>query len=71
MAYGRYSRRRYSRSSYRVRSRRPVRRRSTRRRRSTARAQRIVIQVVGGAGGQVPVAVTAGKKGLRQVRARF
>lgn len=48
-----------------------TRRRRTSRRRRTAATQRIVIQVVGGAGGQVPVAVSAGKKGLRQVRARF
>lgn len=72
MAYGRY-RRTTRRSSYSSRGRmqrRPARRtRRTRTRRSSA--QRIIIQVVGGPGGAVPVAVTAGKKGARQVRARF
>lgn len=68
MAYRRYSRSRRStarRSTYRTRTRR----RRTTRRRSTS--QRIVIQVIGGPGGQVPVAVTPGKKGKRSVRARF
>lgn len=70
MAYRRYARTR-RRTSYRM-PRRPVRR--TRRRRTGAgrgRAQRIIIQVVGGPGGQVPVAVTAGKKGKRTIRARY
>lgn len=71
MAYGRYSSRKRGYSSRRrVSTRRPMpRRRRTARRRSSA--QRIIIQVVGGPGGAVPVAVTAGKKGARQVRARF
>jgi len=70
MAYRRYGRRR---TSSRYGSRRmPVRRRRTaRRRRTRTSAQRIVIQVIGGPGGHVPVAVTPGKKGHRSVRARF
>lgn len=50
------------------------RRRTTKRRTSRARApQKIVIQVVGGAGGMVPIgsASTAGAKGARIQRARF
>lgn len=70
--YGGYGRRRRRSSVSRTRMPRGryARRRTTRRRRSS-RQQRIVIQVVGGPGGAVPVGVTAGKKGKRTIRARF
>lgn len=71
MAYGyrRSSRRRTT--NYRMPRRRPVRRARRRRNGARGRTQRVIIQVVGGPGGQVPVAVTAGKKGKRSIRARF
>lgn len=55
------------RSSYRRAAPRRGRRRATARRGS---AQRIVIQVIGGPGGMVPISATAGKKGKRVLRAR-
>lgn len=70
MAYRtRRSTRRTARSTYR-----PARRRTSRRRTSRARSpQKIVIQVVGGAGGMVPIGAgaTAGSKAVRVQRARF
>jgi len=69
MAYRRKSYR-ASRSRYSTRRRAPTRRRRTSRRRSSP--QKIVIQVIGGGmGGQVPIAVTAGKKGKRTLRAKY
>lgn len=61
------SRARPARSSYRRSSYR------TRRRRTTARrsSQRIVIQVIGGAGGVPASPVTLGQKSRRVVRSRF
>lgn len=70
MAYG-YGSRRRRRTTRRMStrySRRP--RRRTRRTRRAA-SQRIVIQVVGGPGGHVPVGVTSGTKGKRTIRSRF
>lgn len=70
MAYRRYSRSRSSSRRYSA----PRRRTRTRRRRSMrgGATQRIVIQVVGGAGGQVPVTgTTIGGKGARTLRRRF
>lgn len=69
MAYRRYSRSRSaSRRSYgRRRTARTRRRRSMRGRAS----QRIVIQVVGGPGGQVPISASVGKKGVRPLRRSF
>lgn len=66
MAYRRYTRR-----TRRV-GRSYGRRRTTRRRRTARRSssQRIVIQVVGGPGGQVPLSVS-GTKGKRTIRSRF
>lgn len=71
MAY----RRRTRRTTYRSRSS-GYRRRSyagARRRRGTRRtgSQRIVIQVIGGAGGVAASPVTLGKKGGRPVRSRY
>lgn len=71
MAY----RRRSYRTTYRSRtsSYRGRYRRTTRRRRGVRRAssQRIVIQVIGGAGGVATSPVTLGKKGGRPVRSRY
>lgn len=68
MAYRRYSR---SRSSGYSR-RRTSRTRSRRRRSMRGRAsQRIVIQVVGGPGGAVPISATTAKKGVIPLRRRF
>jgi hypothetical protein len=68
MAYRRRS------SSYssrgRGRSRYTRRRRTTSRRRSGG-TQRIVIQVIGGPGGGVPISATSGKKAPRTLRARY
>jgi len=62
MAYRRGSRSRYSnRSTYGSRGK--TRRRVSRRRVSRGAPQRIVIEVIGGPGGLVPVAATTGKKG--------
>lgn len=68
MAYRRYSR---SRSTGYGR-RRTTRTRSRRRRSMRGRAsQRIVIQVVGGPGGAVPISATVAKKGVLPLRRRF
>ena len=68
-------RRRTNRSTYRSRARSYSGRyrRTTRRRRGSRRAssQRIVIQVIGGAGGVAASPVTLGKKGGRPVRSRY
>lgn len=70
-------RRRYSttsrrRSSYRRTARVTARRRTTtRRRRSTARVQRVVIQVVGAPSGVIASPSTLGSKTLRPLRARY
>jgi len=62
----------YSRSR-RSSSRRPARRSYSRRRttRRTSRRsapQKVVIQVIGGPGGYVPISATSGKKGRRILR---
>lgn len=61
-------------SSYSSRGR-AGRSRYTRRRRTTRRrsggTQRIVIQVIGGPGGGVPISATSGKKSPRTLRARY
>lgn len=64
-----YRRRRSSRGSNRSnrRTRAPTRRRKSVR---GGAAQRIVIQVVGGPGGMVPISATVGKKGKRTLRSR-
>lgn len=69
MAYGR----RRSSRSYSTRGRAGCysRRRTTRRRSSGGRSQRIVIQVIGGPTGGVPIAATSGTKGVRTLRARY
>ena len=72
MAY--YRRRRSTRYSSRRTTRYPTRRRSYGRRRRNygRRQQRIVIQVVGGAGGVATASpVTIGQKSARVVRRRF
>lgn len=70
MAYRRRTSSRYSsRSRYSTRGRSRTRRRTSRRRSSGA--QRIVIQVIGGPGGGVPISATTGKKGARPLRARY
>lgn len=77
MAYRRYSRRSSYRSGYgraRFGARRGYGRRGTyrRRRRSTGRAApRIVVQVVGGAGGVAASPVTLGMKASRPLRSRY
>ena len=75
MAYYRSRRRRARVGGYRATSRRSYGRRyGTRRRVSRRRAgtQRVVIQVIGGSAGGVPVsAVTLGKKSARVVRRRY
>jgi len=67
-----YSRRSRTRSASRY-SRRPVRRTRSRRRKSMrgGGSQRIIIQVVGGPGGAVPISATAAKKGVLPLRRRF
>lgn len=69
MAYRRYSRTRRSNSRYSA----PRGRRRTSRRRSVRRgsAQRIVIQVMGGASSMAPISATVAKKGVRPLRRRF
>lgn len=66
----------YRRRSYRTTRRSRYAAPRTRRRRTTRRtrrsgAQRIVIQVIGGPAGGVPISATAGKKGVRPLRARY
>lgn len=68
MAYRRYGRS-SGRSRYSTRGRSRTRRRTTRR--SGGRSQRIVIQVIGGPAGGVPIAATSGTKGVRTLRARY
>jgi len=69
MAYRRRTSSRYSnRSSYGSRGK--SRRRVSRRRVSRSAPQRIVIQVIGGPGGMVPVSATTGKKGKSVLRSR-
>ena len=50
---------------------RTTKRRRTRVRRASRGAQRIVIQLVGGVGGAVPIGVTAGVKGKQTLRPRL
>lgn len=69
MAYRR-SRRSYSSSSGYGRRRPTSRRRVARRRSVRAAPQRVVIQVISGPGGMVPISATTGKKGKRTLRSR-
>lgn len=66
-----YQRRSYARSRTRSRSSYGGRRRTSRRRRRVSRTpQKVVIQVIGGPGGYVPISSTMGTKGRRILRAR-
>lgn len=70
MAYRRYSRSARGRSTYR--GRRATSRRRTSRSRSRSGQTKIVLQVVGPAGGMVPMmGSTVASKGARPVRRRF